>query len=166
MNRHATIEIEPEERLVDVRAPTVAVPARSTSESIDRGMGLHAVRAMYVSSNAHGGAARPEVGGRHSVGSQAAASWKLEYLDTDRCVSDEPKLRRPSSDSIRSKGGEPSMSLSDWFEYARLNWKKEEGQTMAEYGVILAVITVGIVVALTALSTGIQGALTSVVGRL
>ena len=30
---------------------------------------------------------------------------------------------------------------------------------MAEYGVVLAVITLGIVVALTALSTGIRGAL-------
>ena len=58
------------------------------------------------------------------------------------------------------------MSLSDWFEYARMNWKKEEGQTMAEYGVILAVITVGIVAALATLSDGIKGAISSVVGRL
>ena len=43
---------------------------------------------------------------------------------------------------------------------------REEGQTMAEYGVILAVITVGIVAAVTALSTGIQGAITSVVSNL
>jgi len=58
------------------------------------------------------------------------------------------------------------MTFFDWFEYARTNWKKEEGQTMAEYGVVLAVITVGIVIALTALSGGIQGALDAVVGRL
>jgi Flp pilus assembly pilin Flp len=58
------------------------------------------------------------------------------------------------------------MTLSDWVEYIRMNWKKEEGQTMAEYGVILAVLTVGIVAALAALSTGIQGAMSSVVGRL
>jgi Flp pilus assembly pilin Flp len=42
----------------------------------------------------------------------------------------------------------------------------EEGQTMAEYGVVLAVITLGIVVALTALSTGISGAIADVVTRL
>ena len=44
--------------------------------------------------------------------------------------------------------------------------RDEEGQTMAEYGVVLAVITLGIVVALTALSTGIRGALMGVVGEL
>jgi Flp pilus assembly pilin Flp len=33
--------------------------------------------------------------------------------------------------------------------------RREEGQTMAEYGVILAVITVAIIAALVALSTGI-----------
>ena len=41
----------------------------------------------------------------------------------------------------------------------RVALRNEEGQTMAEYGVVLAVITLGIVVALTALSTGIRGAL-------
>ena len=44
--------------------------------------------------------------------------------------------------------------------------KREEGQTMAEYGVVLAVITIGIVVALTALAGGINGALTKVTGKL
>ncbi|MCW2956166.1 MAG: Flp/Fap pilin component [Thermoleophilia bacterium] len=42
----------------------------------------------------------------------------------------------------------------------------EEGQTMAEYAVVLAVITVTILAALTALSTGIQGALGDVLGAL
>ena len=40
---------------------------------------------------------------------------------------------------------------------------REEGQTMAEYAVILAVITVGIIAAVTALSGGIQTALNNVV---
>jgi pilus assembly protein Flp/PilA len=44
--------------------------------------------------------------------------------------------------------------------------RKEEGQTMAEYGVILAVITVGIVIALTALSGGIETAIDKVVATL
>ena len=39
---------------------------------------------------------------------------------------------------------------------------QEEGQTMAEYGVVLAVITLLIVGALTALSGGITGALNAV----
>lgn len=43
---------------------------------------------------------------------------------------------------------------------------EEEGQTMAEYGVVLAVITVLIIGALTALSDGIRGALLDVVAVL
>ena len=58
------------------------------------------------------------------------------------------------------------MTFSTWLEFVRTNWKKEEGQTMAEYGVILAVITVGIVAAVTALSSGVQSAITTVVGNL
>jgi Flp pilus assembly pilin Flp len=44
--------------------------------------------------------------------------------------------------------------------------RSEEGQTMAEYGVVLAVITVLIIGALTALSDGIRGALLDVVAVL
>ena len=44
--------------------------------------------------------------------------------------------------------------------------RKEEGQTMAEYGVVLAVITIGIVATLTALSGGINNALNKVTGYL
>ena len=39
---------------------------------------------------------------------------------------------------------------------------QEDGQTMAEYAVVLAVIAIGIVVALTALAGGITGALNKV----
>jgi Flp pilus assembly pilin Flp len=42
----------------------------------------------------------------------------------------------------------------------------EKGQTMAEYAVVLAVITLGIVVALIALSGGIGNALNNVRARL
>jgi Flp pilus assembly pilin Flp len=44
--------------------------------------------------------------------------------------------------------------------------EREEGQTMAEYGVILAVITVLIIGALLALSSGIRNNINSVVGVL
>jgi Flp pilus assembly pilin Flp len=40
--------------------------------------------------------------------------------------------------------------------------KREEGQTMAEYGVVLAVITLVVVVAITTLSKPIKGAIDSV----
>jgi Flp pilus assembly pilin Flp len=41
--------------------------------------------------------------------------------------------------------------------------RREEGQTMAEYGVILAVITVAVIAALVALSTGLFDNVMSVV---
>jgi Flp pilus assembly pilin Flp len=44
--------------------------------------------------------------------------------------------------------------------------RNEEGQTMAEYGVVLAVITAGIIAALTFLSDEIAGALDAVAGML
>ena len=54
------------------------------------------------------------------------------------------------------------MGMSDWMELVRMHWKKEEGQTMAEYGVVLAVITIGAVAVFTALSGGISASLTKV----
>jgi Flp pilus assembly pilin Flp len=59
-----------------------------------------------------------------------------------------------------------TFSFSDWVAYLNARFNVEEGQTMAEYGVVLAVITLLVVGALTALSTGIRGAITSVVGYL
>ena len=44
--------------------------------------------------------------------------------------------------------------------------RREEGQTMAEYGVVLAVITAGIILALTTLSGAIGDALDAVTGML
>jgi Flp pilus assembly pilin Flp len=58
------------------------------------------------------------------------------------------------------------MTFSEWMEFARANWKREEGQTMAEYGVVLAVITIGAVAVFTALSGGISGAINRVIGFL
>ena len=47
------------------------------------------------------------------------------------------------------------------------NWlAREDGQTMAEYGVVLAVITVAVIVALGLLSTSIASALNTVRGNL
>jgi Flp pilus assembly pilin Flp len=58
------------------------------------------------------------------------------------------------------------MTFSQWLEFARANYRKEEGQTMAEYGVVLAVITLGVVVTLGLLSGGIKTALNSVISFL
>jgi Flp pilus assembly pilin Flp len=59
--------------------------------------------------------------------------------------------------------------LRDFFRrlhVAQFVAREERGQTMAEYGVVLAVITIGVVVALTALSGGITNALDAVKGKL
>jgi Flp pilus assembly pilin Flp len=48
----------------------------------------------------------------------------------------------------------------------RARFAREEGQTMAEYAVVLAVITVATVAVFTALSGGIAGAIGKVTGLL
>ena len=58
------------------------------------------------------------------------------------------------------------MSFKDLVHYLRARYAVEEGQTMAEYGVVLAVIAIGVILALTALSGGISGAINTVVGYL
>jgi Flp pilus assembly pilin Flp len=56
--------------------------------------------------------------------------------------------------------------LSDWVAYVNTRFNRDEGQTMAEYGVVLAVITLFVVIALGLLSTGIANAIDSVVSSL
>lgn len=58
------------------------------------------------------------------------------------------------------------MTFSDYMELLKTMRKREEGQTMAEYAVVLGVITVAVVGVFTALSGGISGALNTVIGRL
>jgi Flp pilus assembly pilin Flp len=55
------------------------------------------------------------------------------------------------------------LTFSEWLDLLRASCKREEGQTMAEYGVVLAVITIGAVTVFTALSGGIGGAINRVV---
>ncbi len=55
-----------------------------------------------------------------------------------------------------------SMSFKDLVHYLRARFAVEEAQTMAEYGVVLAVIAVAVVVALGLLSTSISSAFDSV----
>ena len=58
------------------------------------------------------------------------------------------------------------MTLTHLITYLRARVAREEGQTMAEYGVILAVITVLIIGALLLLSSGIERNIMSVVSIL
>jgi Flp pilus assembly pilin Flp len=58
------------------------------------------------------------------------------------------------------------MGFKDLVAYLRSRFDVESGQTMAEYGVVLAVITALIVAALLALSGAIANALHTVQGYL
>ena len=58
------------------------------------------------------------------------------------------------------------MTLREWLDFTREMWRKQEGQTMAEYGVVLAVITIGAVGVFTLLSGGITNSLNKVTGLL
>lgn len=51
-------------------------------------------------------------------------------------------------------------------EWLRTNLKKDEGQTMAEYGIILAVVVVVVAAVLVTLATGISGTISNVVSKL
>ena len=57
------------------------------------------------------------------------------------------------------------MTIRDWFQFARDNSRKQEGQTMAEYGVVLGVITIAAVGAFALLGTHIKDVLNAVIGR-
>ncbi|MDX6514888.1 MAG: Flp/Fap pilin component [Gaiellaceae bacterium] len=59
-----------------------------------------------------------------------------------------------------------TMNIPDWIAFAREHLRREEGQTMAEYGVVLAVITIGAVGAFGLLSGGITASISKVTGLL
>jgi Flp pilus assembly pilin Flp len=54
------------------------------------------------------------------------------------------------------------LDLRTYYNLLRAASHREEGQTMAEYGVVLAVITLGVIVALGVLATNITGKITNV----
>jgi Flp pilus assembly pilin Flp len=65
----------------------------------------------------------------------------------------------------RQKGVQVRRLVARWQVFASdalHRVQREEGQTMAEYGVVLAVVTLIVLVALTTLSTSVRGALTAV----
>jgi pilus assembly protein Flp/PilA len=58
------------------------------------------------------------------------------------------------------------MELRDWIELARIELRKEEGQTMTEYGILLALIVVGVVGVLILLGPKIVKAFSDVNAKL
>ena len=71
-----------------------------------------------------------------------------------------------SQPSISRRREVNPITISDLNELFALLREREEGQTMAEYGVVLAVITIGAVGVFTLLSGGITGAINKVIGLL
>jgi Flp pilus assembly pilin Flp len=58
------------------------------------------------------------------------------------------------------------MNLRDWYTIVRALAERQEGQTMAEYCVVLAVITLGVVAALGFLAAAVTGKLNGVTTKL
>ena len=58
------------------------------------------------------------------------------------------------------------MNVRDICSILRVLAARQEGQTMAEYGVVLAVITLGVIVALGALALAITGKLGAISSQL
>ncbi len=81
----------------------------------------------------------------------------------------QPKISTTLPDD--SKGGEIVLKLFAFMQaYAASTAdaleRREEGQTMAEYGVVLAVVTLAVVASLTLLSANIRGAFENIAGIL
>jgi Flp pilus assembly pilin Flp len=77
-----------------------------------------------------------------------------------------PSQASPIGHDLGGREVNPVLTFSDLVELLKAARKREEGQTMAEYAVVLAVITVATVAVFTALSGGISGAINKVTGVL
>lgn len=58
------------------------------------------------------------------------------------------------------------MELRDWLELGRIELRREEGQTMTEYGVLLALIAIVVIAALILLGPAIKSVFVSVTNSL
>ena len=57
------------------------------------------------------------------------------------------------------------MKLRDWYELVRIQLGREEGQTMAEYGLLIAFIAVVALVGITLLGTSLKDFFTSLANQ-
>jgi pilus assembly protein Flp/PilA len=57
------------------------------------------------------------------------------------------------------------MELRDWFELVRIQLKREEGQTMAEYGLLIALVAIAVIVAVTLLGTNLSSAFSTIASK-
>ena len=57
------------------------------------------------------------------------------------------------------------MKLRDWYELIRIQLQREEGQTMAEYGLLIALVAIVVIGAITLLGTNLSAAFNTVAGQ-
>jgi pilus assembly protein Flp/PilA len=57
------------------------------------------------------------------------------------------------------------MELRDWYELVRIQLKREEGQTMAEYGLLIAFIALIALVGVTALGGSLSTFFNTITGQ-
>jgi Flp pilus assembly pilin Flp len=134
----------------------------------DEGLATAGARAMKPVGHFNRACGTPQREGTFNSVSCNASRLKIRRAQQQQ--SGAPRLRRsPAQQCMRSdavEGGDFYMTFSDLRAYLNARFAIEEGQTMAEYGVVLTVIAVGTVLAFTALKTGIAGAITNVVSNL
>jgi len=58
------------------------------------------------------------------------------------------------------------MKLRDWYELIRIQLGREEGQTMAEYGLLVALIAVVAIGGATLLGTSVNGVFNSIASKI
>jgi pilus assembly protein Flp/PilA len=58
------------------------------------------------------------------------------------------------------------MDIRDWIDFLRIQLKREEGQTMAEYGVLIGLITVVVVATIALIGTALLGKFNSLLTAL
>jgi pilus assembly protein Flp/PilA len=57
------------------------------------------------------------------------------------------------------------MKLRDWYELFRIQLQREEGQTMAEYGLLIALVAIVVISAITLLGTNLSSAFNTIAGK-
>ena len=57
------------------------------------------------------------------------------------------------------------MELRDWYELVRIQLKREEGQTMAEYGLLIAFIAIVALIGVSLLGGSLKDFFTTLAGK-